>query len=59
MPCNPPMMFCRTVGHAIFQTAGPMGPSTMERSNFLAGVVLTMIYAAAVALLRRTSVRIE
>ena len=25
--------FCSTVGHAIRHTAGPMGPSTMERSN--------------------------
>jgi hypothetical protein len=29
------MMFCSIVGHASFQTAGPMGPSIIERSNFL------------------------
>jgi hypothetical protein len=29
------MTFCSIVGHASFQTAGPMGPSTMDRSNFL------------------------
>ena len=27
------MAFCRTLGHAIFHTAGTIGPSTMERSN--------------------------
>jgi hypothetical protein len=33
-------MFCSIVGHASFQTAGPMGPSMSERSNvfFLARV---------------------
>src|SRR5262245_7463992 len=34
MPCSPAMTFCSIVGHASFQTAWPMGPSTMERSNF-------------------------
>ena len=29
------MTFCSIVGHASFQTAWPMGPSTMDRSNFL------------------------
>ena len=28
------MTFCSIVGHARRQTAGPMGPSTIERSNF-------------------------
>src|SRR5687767_7528969 len=42
MPCSPAMMFCSIVGHAIFQTAGPMGPSTIDRSNFL-GLVPTCV----------------
>jgi hypothetical protein len=29
------MMFWSIVGHAIRQTTGPIGPSTIERSNFL------------------------
>src|SRR5262245_55621968 len=33
MPCSPAMMFCSMVGHASFQTAGPIGPSTRERSK--------------------------
>src|SRR5690348_7306165 len=33
MPCSPAMTFCSMVGHASFHTAGPMGPSTMDRSN--------------------------
>jgi hypothetical protein len=33
----PPIMFANIVGHAIFQTAARSGPSTMERSYFLAG----------------------
>lgn len=40
MPCRPPIAFCRTVGQAIFQTAGTIGPSTIDRSKlgrFLAG----------------------
>jgi hypothetical protein len=28
------MMFCSIVGQAMRQTTGPMGPSTIERSNF-------------------------
>jgi hypothetical protein len=28
-------MFWSIVGHASFHTAGPMGPSTIDRSNFL------------------------
>jgi hypothetical protein len=28
-------MFCSIVGHASRQTAGPMGPSTIDLSNFL------------------------
>jgi hypothetical protein len=28
-------MFCSIVGHASRQTAGPIGPSTIDRSNFL------------------------
>ncbi len=32
MPWSPPMMFVSIVGHAIFQTAGRSGPSTIERS---------------------------
>ena len=34
IPCRPAMTFCSIVGHARRQTAGPMGPSTIERSNF-------------------------
>src|SRR5262245_50150442 len=34
-PCSPAIAFCSIVGHAIFQTAGPMGPSTSERSKVL------------------------
>src|SRR5262245_12902948 len=37
MPCKPAMMFWSIVGHASRQTAGPMGPSTSERSNRCAG----------------------
>ena len=33
MPCRPAMTFCSIVGQAIRQTAAPMGPSTIERSN--------------------------
>jgi hypothetical protein len=29
------MMFCSIVGHASRQTAAPMGPSTIDRSNLL------------------------
>jgi hypothetical protein len=29
------MMFWSIVGQAMRQTTGPMGPSTIERSNFL------------------------
>src|SRR5262245_13274750 len=32
IPCSPPMMFVSMLGHAIFQTAGRKGPSTIERS---------------------------
>src|SRR6185503_7374206 len=35
MPCRPAMMFCSIVGQASRQTAGPIRPSTIERSNFL------------------------
>src|ERR1043165_3343449 len=35
MPCKPPIAFVSIVGHAIFQTAGCSGPSTIERSNRL------------------------
>jgi hypothetical protein len=28
------MAFCSTVGQAIFQTALPIGPSTIDRSSF-------------------------
>ena len=34
MPWSPPMMLVSIVGHASFQTAGPIGPSTRERSYF-------------------------
>src|SRR6266540_7370135 len=37
MPCSPAMMFCSIVGQASRQTAGPIGPSTMERSKRCAG----------------------
>src|SRR5438105_6677378 len=33
IPCRPAITFCSIVGHARRQTAGPMGPSTIERSN--------------------------
>jgi hypothetical protein len=33
MPCNPPIAFCRTVGHASFHTARAIGPSTIDRSK--------------------------
>ena len=32
-PCSPAITFCSMVGHASFQTAGPMGPSMSDRSN--------------------------
>ena len=35
IPCIPPMMFCSTVGQAIFHTAPMIGPSTIERSKDL------------------------
>ena len=35
------MMFVSMVGHAIFQTAGRSGPSTMDRS-YLAAVIVTV-----------------
>src|SRR5688572_33228075 len=35
IPCSPAMMFWSIVGHASFHTAGPMGPSTIDRSNVL------------------------
>src|SRR6266542_1109712 len=37
MLCSPAMMFCSIVGQASRQTAGPIGPSTMERSKRCAG----------------------
>src|SRR3970282_1148679 len=33
MPCSPAITFCSIVGQARRQTAGRMGPSTIERSN--------------------------
>ena len=39
MPCSPPIAFCSTVGHAILQTAGAIGPSTRERSSLRAAGV--------------------
>ena len=44
------MMFWSIVGHAMRQTTGPMGPSTIERSNFLdlaatSGTDLPVYYA--------------
>jgi hypothetical protein len=30
-------MFCSIVGHASCQTAAPIGPSTIDRSNLLGG----------------------
>ena len=39
MPCRPPMMFVSIVGHAIRQTAGVSGPSTMDRSYLRLGRV--------------------
>jgi len=35
MPCSPAMTFCSIVGHAIRQTAAPMGPSMIDRSYLL------------------------
>src|SRR6185369_6090000 len=32
IPCKPPMTFVSIVGHAIFQTAGCNGPSTIDLS---------------------------
>src|SRR5512144_2398126 len=37
MPCRPAMMFWSIVGQARRHTAGPMGPSTIERSNCWTG----------------------
>src|SRR4051812_26227845 len=34
MPWTPPMMFVSIVGQASFQTAGTIGPSTIDRSYF-------------------------
>src|SRR5690606_22837746 len=33
IPCKPPIRLCNMVGQASFQTAGRMGPSTIDRSN--------------------------
>jgi hypothetical protein len=41
------MMFWSIVGHASFHTAGPTGPSTIDRSNFL-GLVPTCATNSAV-----------
>jgi hypothetical protein len=38
MPCNPPNAFCNIVGQARRQTAGAMGPLTIDRSNLPLGV---------------------
>src|SRR5690242_8919969 len=38
LPCSPAMTFCSIVGHAIIQTAAPMGPSTMARLNLRWGL---------------------
>src|SRR5688500_8831205 len=38
MPCSPPNAFWSIVGHAKRQTAGPIGPFTMERSKRPLGV---------------------
>src|SRR5690349_11031174 len=37
MPCRPPIMFWRTVGHARRHTAREIGPSTIDRSNLEGG----------------------
>src|ERR1700694_1119511 len=34
MPWRPPIMLVSIVGHASFHTAGPSGPSTIDRSYF-------------------------
>src|SRR5580700_4901632 len=41
MPCSPAMTFWSIVGHARRHTAGPIGPSTIERSNFCLGCCAT------------------
>src|SRR6266487_603978 len=38
IPWTPAMTFCSIVGQARIQTARPMGPSTIERSNCCAGL---------------------
>src|SRR4051812_7685056 len=53
MPCRPAMTFCSIVGHASRHTAGPMGPSTIERSNRLA---LTRTSVTKSAILREVTV---
>src|SRR5262249_23204232 len=47
IPWRPAMMFWSIVGQAIFQTAGPIGPSTSERSNVLRPGASAGIAAAA------------
>jgi hypothetical protein len=42
-------MFCSTVGHARRQTAGAIGPSTIDRSNFARGGVACAGGAASAA----------
>src|SRR5436305_15273951 len=53
MPCNPATTFCSIVGHARRHTAEPIGPSTMDRSNFCAGVPWTRGRAASAVTLMR------
>src|SRR5689334_19010698 len=38
IPCRPAMTFWSIVGHAIVQTAAPMGPSTIARLNLRCGL---------------------
>src|SRR5215210_3878791 len=47
IPCSPPMMLVSIVGQAIFHTASRSGPSTIERSNRLAGAATGGAAAAA------------
>src|SRR5262245_40270074 len=41
MPWSPAIAFCSMVGQARRHTAAPMGPSTIERSNFRTGFLAT------------------
>src|SRR5216110_1709487 len=44
IPCSPAIAFCSIVGHARRHTAGTIGPSTIERSNFWAGLAAVSLF---------------